>query len=296
MALTGPVLVTGGRGQVGQALARLAPAGVELVMPPRAELDLADPESVAEAVASRQWAAVISSGAYTAVDKAEGDAVAAWAANALGPAALAAATARAGVPLVHLSTDYVFDGSKPGWYEEDDPVAPIGVYGASKEGGEQAVRTANPRHLILRTAWVVSPFGANFVKTMLRLGAERPELRVVADQHGCPTSAIDIAATLLTLAGRLAGDADAPAGTYHFVNAGEASWHELAEAVLDRAATHGRPRPAVAAIATGDFPTPARRPANSRLATARLRRDFGIVPRPWREAVDEIVDELCTAA
>lgn len=294
--MVNPILVTGGSGQVGQSLARLAPEELELVMPTRAELDLSDPHAIEAYVASREWTAVISSGAYTAVDKAEGDVAAAWAANAVGPAALAAASARAGIPILHVSTDYVFDGSQPGFYREEDPVAPIGVYGASKEGGEQAVRTANRRHVILRTAWVVSPFGANFVKTMLRLGADRPQLRVVGDQQGCPTSALDIAATLLALLDRATHDAAPLYGTYHFVNAGEATWHALACAVFDRAATHGRPRPEVEAITTADFPTPARRPANSRLATAKLAQAFGLAPRPWREAIDEIVDELMGAA
>lgn len=286
------ILLTGGSGQVGQSLQRRAPAGWKVVAPPRRELDLADPEALAEKVADGRWDAVVSSGAYTAVDKAEADVVAAWAANALGPAALADATRKAGVPLLHVSTDYVFDGSKDGFYVEDDPVAPLGIYGASKEAGEQAVRTANPRHLILRTAWVVSADGANFVKTMLRLGADRPELRVVADQRGCPTSAADIADTILTLLPRLADGTGEP-GTFHFVNGGEASWHELASHVLDRAASHGRPRPPVHPITTADYPTPARRPANSRLDTAKLRQAYAIQPRPWGQAVDEIIDQLC---
>lgn len=286
-----PVLITGGSGQVGTALKRLAPDDFELVAPPRAELDLADPAAIATMVASRPWAAVINAAAYTAVDKAEGDVVAAWQANALAPAAFASATKAAGIPLLHVSTDYVFDGTKAEPYVEGDPIGPVGVYGASKEAGEQAVRTANPHHLILRTAWVVSPDGANFIKTMLRLGADRPELRVVADQHGCPTSAEDIARTLITLLRSATGEAS-HWGTYHFVNNGEATWHELAEAVFARAATHGRPQPKVAAITTADYPTPARRPANSRLATDRIVRDFGIAPRPWREAIDAIVDQL----
>jgi dTDP-4-dehydrorhamnose reductase len=285
------VLVTGGSGQVGTALGRLAPDDFELVAPSRAELDLTDPDAIAAMVASRPWAAVINAAAYTAVDKAEGDVVTAWRANALAPAAFAAATHAAGIPLLHVSTDYVFDGTKAAAYVEDDPVGPVGVYGASKEAGEQAVRTANPRHVILRTAWVVSPDGANFIKTMLRLGADRPELRVVADQHGCPTSAEDIADTLIVLLRAATGDA-AKWGTFHFVNGGEATWHALAEAVFARAATYGRPRPTVTAIATNDYPTPARRPANSRLATTKIEQAFGIVPRPWRDATDAIVDQL----
>ena len=288
----GPTLVTGGSGQVGQSLARLAPDEVGLVFPTRAEMDLSDPAAIEAYVASRDWSAIISSGAYTAVDKAESDVAAAWAANALGPAALAAASAKAGIPILHLSTDYVFDGSQPGFYRESDPVAPLGVYGASKEGGEQAVRTANPKHIILRTAWVVSPFGNNFVKTMLRLGAERPQLRVVGDQYGCPTSALDIASTLLTILDHVSRDAAPPWGTYQFVNAGDTSWHGLACSALDRAATHGRSRPDIEAITTVDYPTPAKRPANSRLSTAKLEKAFGIQPRPWAAAINDIVDEL----
>ena len=282
------ILLTGGSGQVGTALRRLSP---DLVAPGRAELDLSDPAAVTAIVASQPWTAVINCAAYTAVDRAEGDVVAAWQVNALAPAALAAATRAADIPLIHVSTDYVFDGAKTAPYVEEDPVAPLGVYGASKEAGEQAVRTANPRHIILRTAWVVSPDGANFIKTMLRLGAERPTLRVVADQQGCPTSAADIADAILAIVARLA-QSDAPVGTYHFVNGGEATWHGLAQAVFARAEAHGRTIPTVEPIATADYPTPARRPANSRLATDRIIRHFGITPRPWHIAIDEIVDTL----
>lgn len=283
------VLVTGGSGQVGGALARLAGADVEIVAPGRDTLDLTDPKALAAMVVARPWTAIVNCAAYTAVDKAEGDVVAAWQVNALAAAALASASAAAGIPIIHVSTDYVFDGSKPDSYVEDDPVAPLGVYGASKLGGELAVRTANPRHIILRTAWVVSATGNNFVKTMLRLGAERPHLRIVADQKGCPTSADDIARAILTILGQIGGG---PYGTYHFVNGGEATWHGLAEAIFARAATHGRPVPSVEPIGTSDYPTPAVRPANSRLATAKIGRDYGITPRDWRGAIDEIVDAL----
>ncbi|WP_420140243.1 dTDP-4-dehydrorhamnose reductase [Sphingomonas sp.] len=285
----GAVLVTGGSGQVGGAIARLA-LGREIVAPRRDALDLTDPAALAAMVESREWAAVVNCAAYTAVDRAESDVVAAWTINALAPAALAAATARKGIPLIQLSTDYVFDGTKSGAYTETDPIAPIGVYGASKEGGEQAVRTANPAHVILRTAWVVSATGSNFVKTMLRLAADRDELRVVADQHGCPTGADDIARAVLTILDRI--DDPAAFGTYHLVNQGEATWADLAEAVFARAAAHGGKAPRVGRIATKDYPTPAARPANSRLDTAKLRRQFGIVPRDWRVMIDEIVDQL----
>lgn len=286
------VLLTGGSGQVGAEIIRRAPAGLEVVAPGRAVLDLSDPQAIADLVASRPWAAVINCAAYTAVDKAESEVVAAWSVNALGPAALAQATAQAQIPLIHLSTDYVFDGAKSGSYVERDPVAPIGVYGASKEGGEQAVRTANPRHVILRTAWVVSPHGANFIKTMLRLAETRPELNVVDDQRGCPTSASDIAQTVLTVAGRMIASPDAPTGTYHFVNDGEATWYEFARAIFEMAAQRGLAVPVVRPIPTSEYPTPARRPANSRLDTGKLRREYGVTPRPWTEAADEIVAAL----
>lgn len=280
----GPILVTGGSGQVGRALTRLAASrGLELVTPTRAELDLSDPNSIARAVEARSWKAVINCAAYTAVDKAESEPDAAFAANAEGPSRFAEATAARGIRLLHVSTDYVFDGSKQGPYAEDDPVAPLGVYGASKEAGERGVRAANPNHVVLRTAWVVSPWGSNFVKTMLRVGRERGHLRVVDDQRGCPTSALDIAETLLALVA-----APEVRGTYHFVNAGEASWYELACFVFDRNGLTVTVDP----ITTADYPTPARRPANSRLDTARIRAALGISPRPWQEAVGAVVDEL----
>ena len=286
------ILLTGGDGQVGTELVRLAPAHWRITAPDERALVLSVAAGVAAAVAARPWSAVINAGAYTAVDKAESDITRAWRINALGPAALAEATARANIPLIHVSTDYVFDGQKPGYYVEGDPVGPLGVYGASKEGGEQAVRTGNPRHVIVRTAWLVSPHGTNFIKTMLRLGAERTALRVVDDQRGSPTSATDLALALVAVAERLVADPDAPCGDYHFVNAGEASWCEFARAIFEAAQAHGRAAPSVEAITTADYPTPARRPANSRLATDKIRRDFAIAPRPWRAAMEEIVARL----
>lgn len=279
-----PILVTGGTGQVGTALRQLAPRfGVEIVAPGRDQFDLASPASIDAILHGRDWGAVINSAAYTAVDKAESEPDAAYAVNAIAPELLAIESAARGLRLIQLSTDYVFDGSKPGAYAEGDPVAPLGIYGASKEAGERGVRAANPDHVILRTAWVVSPWGHNFVRTMLRLGAERTHLRVVDDQRGCPTSAIDIADTLLTIATK--GGAT---GTYHFVNDGEASWCDLARFVFERAGM----KVEVEAISTADYPTPAKRPANSRLSTDRLQQTFGIRPRPWQDAVGEIVDAL----
>lgn len=286
------ILVTGGTGQVGTELLARAPADLELVAPPRAELDLSDPTSIERAFAARPYAAVINAGAYTAVDKAESDVVTAWRVNALAPAALAALTARAGVPMVHVSTDYVFDGCKPEPYVEDDPVGPLGVYGASKEGGEQAVRTANARHVILRTAWVFSPYGSNFVKTMLRVGGERPTLRVVDDQRGCPTAAGDIADALLAVARRLLDDPASPTGTFHYAGAGDTTWCGFAREIFRIAAERGGPNPTVEPITTAEYPTPARRPSNSRLSSGALRRSFEIDARDWRRSVADVVAGL----
>jgi dTDP-4-dehydrorhamnose reductase len=287
------ILVLGGSGQVGTELSRApVPDGWTVVAPPRAACDLADAASVRAIVAARPWAAVINAAAYTAVDRAETEPVEAWTLNALGPAVLAKATGEAGIPLVHVSTDYVFSGDLDRPYREDDTVGPVGVYGASKEGGEQAVRTGNPRHAILRTAWVVSAHRANFLKTMLRLAAEREEIRVVADQRGCPTSARDLARALLAVARRLAEDPAASTGTFHAVNAGETTWADFAAAIMAASAARGGPHARIVPIATADYPTPARRPANSRLAADRLASAFDIRLRPWQEATDEIVSEL----
>lgn len=287
------ILVTGGAGQVGQELAAAAwPDNVVLHTPTRADLDLASIDSVRAAFAKTPFSAVINSGAYTAVDKAEADVAAAFAANAMGPAVLAEVTREAGIPLIQVSTDYVFDGSDDGFYAENDPVGPLGVYGASKLAGELGVRSGNPRSVVLRTAWVLSVHRANFLKTMLRLAADRPLLRVVDDQHGCPTSARDIAAALRTITLRMIEDDQAPVGVFHFVNAGETTWAGLAREVFALSAASGGPSAAVEGITTADYPTPARRPANSRLATSKLTRDYGVAPRAWQDAVAEIVAEL----
>lgn len=282
------ILVTGGSGQIGTELRRLTLPGLTFIAPPRAELDLALPEQIAAAVAARRWSAIINGAAYTAVDAAQQDIVTTWRINALAPAMLAAASAEADIPLIQLSTDYVFDGSKPAPYVEDDPTGPLNVYGASKLGGELAVRTGNPRHLILRTAWVVSAHGRNFLKTMLQLADTRDQVDVVDDQLGCPTGARDIAETLGAITRRLVEDRSAPCGTYHFVNRGEASWFDLAREIFSQRATPVEVR----AISTADRPTPARRPANSRLSTTRLTHDFGIEPRSWQAAIADILSEL----
>ena len=286
------ILLTGGAGQVGTELLARAPADWRIAAPSSAELDVTNRDAVAVALASRPWALVINAAAYTAVDRAEDEAAAAWAVNAGGPANLAEAATAHAAPLIQLSTDYVFDGANPAPYVEDDAVAPLGVYGASKEAGERAVRAARGRCVILRTAWVVSPHRGNFIKTMFRLADEGRPLRVVDDQLGSPTSAADIAGALIAVGRRLIEDPRAPTGTYHFVNAGEATWRELAAFALEARAAHGPPAPGIEAIATSAYPTRARRPMNSRLATGKIERDYGLRPRPWREAIREVVDAL----
>jgi dTDP-4-dehydrorhamnose reductase len=287
------ILVLGGSGQIGTELRRFAwPDRVTVHAPTRADLDVADESALVRAVSARNWAAVINAAAYTAVDKAESETLAAWRLNALVPAVLAAETVRKCIPLVHISTDYVFDGAADRPYVESDPVGPLGVYGASKEAGEQAVRSANPRHAIVRTAWLVSPHGSNFVKTMLRLARERDNLRVVSDQRGCPTSAADLAGTLAAIALRLAQEPEAPCGTYHAVNMGEATWCEFAQEIMVQAAQRGARTVPVEAIRTADFPTSAKRPANSRLSTDKLTSDYGLSIRPWVSALSQILDEL----
>jgi len=286
------LLVLGAGGQVGHELCRLAwPAGYSIAAFERDRVDIAEREKVFAAVARERPDLVINAAAYTAVDRAESEPDIAWASNCTGPANLAAACDDAAIPLIHLSTDYVFDGSKAGAWREEDPVKPLGVYGKSKAAGDQAVRGALAHHVILRTAWVYSAHGRNFVKTMLRLAGERPVLRVVADQIGSPTSAADIAAAIGTIVQQLdAGNSSW--GTYHFAGGGTVSWHGFAEAIFELAAPWRGPAPLVEAIATADYPTPARRPANSVLDCRRIGEAFGIVPRPWREALAEVIGEL----
>lgn len=291
--VTRHVLVTGGGGQLGTELQRCTwPEGWQVEAIDQADLDLADTAAIAAKVQERDWAAVINGAAYTAVDKAESDVVTAWTVNALAPAALGEACAKAGIPLVQVSTDYVFAGDKADAWDVEDPVGPLGVYGASKLGGELAVRTSGARAVIVRTAWLVSAHGSNFVKTMLRAGATNRALRVVDDQHGSPTAAADLARTLMAIAVRLAEDADAPTGTFHFSNAGAVSWAGFAAEIFRQSALRGGPAAEVIPITTADYPTDARRPANSLLGHAAIRDAYGIVPRDWKAALGEILDEL----
>ncbi|ADP72293.1 dTDP-4-dehydrorhamnose reductase [Rhodomicrobium vannielii ATCC 17100] len=285
------ILITGGSGQLGLELARLPwPDGLRLRTPDRSELDLSSTESITAYIDACRPLAIINAGGYTQVDGAESDPLTAFCLNAMGPAAIAEAARRHGSRLIHISTDYVFDGSRHGFYDESDAVSPLGVYGASKEAGEQAVRAILPGSVIVRTAWLFSPYRTNFVKTMLRIGRERPSVRIVADQFGCPTAASDLARALQTIAMRLVEDPAAPTGTFHFVNGGEATWYALACEAFAQATRYGYTAPAVAPISTAEYPTPARRPANSRLSVARLTESYAITPRPWKLAVAETVE------
>ncbi len=291
------ILVIGRSGQVASELARAAwPAGLEVHCRGRESFDLADAAGTSALVREYRPALIVNAAAYTAVDRAETESEAAYALNRDGPAELATAAAALGVPIIHLSTDYVFDGTKNSPYLEDDPIAPLGVYGASKAAGEQAVRERCPAHVILRTAWVYSPFGANFVRTMLRLGREHPEVGVVADQFGCPTAAAEIATAIAAIAGQLVGAApvlgDPRFGTFHLCGAGATSWHGFAAAIFEQAAVLAAPVPRLKALTTADYPARARRPAHSVLATGRIREVYGVALRPWPEALDECLREL----
>ena len=296
MSANTPLLVFGAAGQVGRELVALAAArGVPVVGITRADADIAEADAVAALIARYRPRMVINAAAYTAVDKAESEPAAAARGNVEGPRVLAEAAAAAGVPILHLSTDYVFDGSKPGAYTEDDPIAPLGVYGRTKAEGEAAVRGANPRHVILRTAWVYGTYGGNFLKTMMRLAAERERLRVVADQHGCPTATTDIAEAILAVDAALARDASL-AGTFHFAGTGSTSWHGFAEAIVAAQAAHTGKHPPVDPIATADYPTPAARPANSVLDSSRFAAAFGYRAKPWQQRMEQVVASLSAPA
>ncbi len=287
------VLVFGRNGQVASELRRAHwPPGFAVECRDRAQVDITRADDVRRAVAGSGAAVVVNAAAYTGVDQAESERKSAFAVNRDGAAHVAEASAKAGAALVHISTDYVFDGRKDGAYLEDDLVHPPSVYGASKKAGERAVREAIARHVILRSAWVYSPHGGNFVKTMLRLGRERDELNIVDDQRGCPTAATDIAGAIVGVVTRLAAGKTDGFGTFHYCGAGATTWYGFAGAIFELAAAHGVKAPRVNPITTADFPTPAARPKNSVLDCNRIRRVYGIEPRPWRDGLAECIDEM----
>lgn len=286
------IAVTGRTGQLATSLAERAAGhpGIEVVLLGRPDLDLERPETVAPALTAARPDLVVNAAAYTAVDKAESEEARATAVNGAGAGQAAAAAWQLGLPFIQMSTDYVYPGDKPSPYVETDPVGPLGAYGRSKLAGERAVAAAHPQALIFRTAWVYSPVGANFVRTMLRVGRERPVLSVVGDQLGNPTSALDLADAILRIAPELT--MQAPGGIYHLAGEGHVSWHGFAEEIFRCGAALGGPVPELRKITTAEYPTPARRPANSRLDTTAFRTRFGFCLRPWPEALCETVGRL----
>lgn len=281
------ILVFGKSGQVARALAMRG----EVVALGRAEIDILDEASIRAALRTHNPRAIINAAAYTAVDKAEDDEAAAFALNRDAPALIARICADMGTPLVHISTDYVFDGAKAAPYAEDDATSPTSVYGASKRAGEAAVLQSGAHAAIIRTSWVYASSGANFVLTMLRLAQDRDEISVVADQFGRPTWANDLAEACLASAAALQRTQSDARGLFHFANAGDASWADLAEAVFAEAESRGWPSARVKRISTAEYPTRARRPANSRLGTAKIEKALAIRPRPWRQALTLCLDE-----
>lgn len=290
---TRPILITGGTGQVARALETHAGA-IAVLRIGRPALDFDDPASipaVLEAISPRM---ILNAAAYTAVDKAELEPEAADRANHLGPRLLAEYCARVAIPLIHISTDYVFDGTKGAPYLETDATNPTGVYGATKLAGEQAALAANPRTVILRTSWVYAAEGRNFVLTMLNAARRLPKLRVVADQIGNPTLARDLARAILAIAGRIeqSGWDDAYRGVFNATGTGATSWHGLASEIFRLAAAHGLESPEIEAISTTDWPTPARRPPDSRLDGAKLTGMFQVALPPWQQSLSHSIDEI----
>jgi len=289
------ILCTGGTGQLGRALQELAARrGVALTAVSRPDFDFADTFTLKTCLDAVHPALVVNAAAYTAVDAAEDNVEAAAIGNHSGPAQLAALCAAAGIPLIHVSTDYVFDGLKGAPYVETDPTSPTGVYGATKRDGEIAILEGPARAIILRTAWVYSATGKNFARTMLNAARRTTQLRVVADQRGTPTAAPDLAAAILDIAAIILGDGwhDAYRGIYHATGAGETTWYGFANAIFEEAATAGQPAPTITPIATADWPTPARRPPDSRLDGTKLQATFGVALPPWRGRVAPIVHDL----
>ncbi len=289
------ILVTGKTGQLVQSLQERGPVfGAEILALGRPEFDLADAGRAQDLLSAARPDLIVSAAAYTAVDKAESEPELAFAVNAEGPRALAVAAAALGVPVIHISTDYVFDGSKTEPWTEADTPAPASVYGASKLAGEQAVLGVSPRNLVVRVGWVYSPFSGNFAKTILRLAGERDVLRVVADQVGGPSSALDIADGVLTMARNVLSqpERDDLRGLFHMGAGGEATWAEFAGDICDWLGARTGRTIVVEKITTADYPTKARRPANSRLDSSRLANVHGFRMPPWRNSVAPVLQRL----
>ncbi|MCA1428213.1 MULTISPECIES: dTDP-4-dehydrorhamnose reductase [Bradyrhizobium] len=289
-----PILFAGRNGQLAMCLRDLATTrGLPAVALGRPELDLENREGIDKLIASIGPSAIINTAAYTAVDQAEAEAARAFSINRDGAAALADVAWQMNIPLIHLSTDYVFDGAKPEAYDESDIPAPLNVYGASKLAGEAAVLAAHPLATVIRCSWLYSPYGSNFVRTMLRLCETQQVVRVVSDQHGNPTYAFDLAEAVLRIAQQsLTDDRRATAGIFHLGGQGEASWYDFAQAIFHECSHRGARIRALEAITTEEFPTAARRPLNSRLDSSKAERVFGIRLAPWRHSLQACLDQL----
>jgi dTDP-4-dehydrorhamnose reductase len=292
------ILVTGRDGQVARALVGLAGDDLIIKAVGRPELDIADRVSIDRAIGRFEPNVLVNAAAYTAVDRAESDLEAAFAVNRGGAGNAAAAAAAVGIPIVHLSTDYVFSGESAAPYREEDPTSPTSVYGRSKLEGERAVSAANPAYVVLRTSWVYAPWGQNFARTMLRLAGERETVRVVADQYGAPTYAPDIAEGILAVARATLGRPKASSwrGIFHMTATGETTWAGFAEAVFAESAARGGAAARVELITTADYPTPARRPANSRLDNSKFQVTFAHALPGWRDGVRRCLAYLTTAS
>lgn len=286
------ILVTGSNGQLGWELCSQGSLhGFQVIPCDLPELDITKKSEVNRVIHESKASLVVNAAAYTAVDQAESEPDSAFRVNRDGPTHLAKACQKENIPLVHISTDYVFDGSKRGAYIETDEISPIGVYGKSKAAGEEKIRTGIEEHIIVRTSWLYSTHGQNFVKTMLRLGAEREVLRVVADQHGCPTYTGDLAEAILAIAKQVGEGRPVPWGTYHYCGKGASTWHEFAEAVFQFARQY-EPLAVkhVEAISTSEYPTPAKRPANSVLGCTLIEKAFGLTPKPWAQSLGVMIN------
>jgi dTDP-4-dehydrorhamnose reductase len=289
------ILITGSSGQLGDALVKLCTArGIAFVAVSRPEFDFERPETIATCFEAAKPDLVINAAAYTAVDKAESDVAAATAGNHTGPLALAKLCEGAGIPFIHVSTDYVFDGNKGAPYVETDPTGPTGVYGTTKRDGEEAILATGAKAIILRTAWVYAAQGKNFARTMLNAGRKMPLLKVVADQRGTPTAAPDLAGAILAIVTKLreTGWEQRYRGIFHATGAGETTWHGFAQAIFEDAAKLGYAPPEVQAISTADWPTPTRRPPDSRLDCSKLARVFGVTLPEWRRSLPGLVQGL----
>ncbi len=292
------ILLTGVNGQVGHALQSLL-TGYKVVATDIDQMDLCNPDSIRQTVQTVRPQLIINPAAYTAVDKAESEVALAHAINAVAPGILAEEAAKLGAAMIHFSTDYVYDGQKNGRYVETDAVNPVSVYGSTKLGGEDAIRAVGIPHLILRTSWVYGSFGKNFMKTILRLAAERDNLRIVGDQYGAPTTDVCIAQAVCDLLQRWQPENSSQSGVYHLVNQGETSWHGFAQAIVDtyhqlsgKKSWPSLEVQSITPIAASEYPTPAKRPANSRLSTEKLQSQFGVSLPDWQAGLQQVMQTL----